>query len=171
MIISFTCIDRNFSCTTSKTLLGIEKKNKNDTYHKMSFDTFLESYEHIKNRIPSKGGLEKKYQQNIVLHINRSSSKWYCVDMEYNQRGKRVGRFDIIAISRKGDTNNKHKVALIELKVGAGSYLDNTKAMKAFVDNPNLPSPHKTIFKEPHSIFAEEYRNLSFSSGIPRILV
>jgi hypothetical protein len=65
---------------------------------------------------------EKICQQWIVNNNNLNDSNCFLVDMEYTHQGKRLGRFDLIAISRKPFPNKKYKVYLIELKVGTKSY-------------------------------------------------
>jgi len=60
---------------------------------------------------------EKKAQSKLVIlnNENKSSSNWFCIDIEYTNPNFR-GRFDIIAISKT--KKPKHQVALIELKYG-----------------------------------------------------
>lgn len=75
-----------------------------------------------------KGWEEKTAQQALLMANNRNpNSGWYCVDMEYiqqRQSGREpcYGRFDIVALSRAPDAEGRHRVALIELKVGSTSY-------------------------------------------------
>lgn len=67
--------------------------------------------------------LEKVAQQAIIIKNNlNKESNWYCVDMEYCSPGLGFGRFDIVAISKDKNPNNKYDVSLIELKYGTGSY-------------------------------------------------
>lgn len=66
---------------------------------------------------------EKICQQWIVNETNNDSNNdWYYVDMEYNTQGKHLGRFDMIAISRKPNAFGRHTVKLVELKVGTAAY-------------------------------------------------
>lgn len=79
-----------------------------------------------------KSSREKICQQWIINNTNTKNGDWYYVDMEYIQKGNPLGRFDMIAIKRTKDENKKHKVALIELKVGTKSYgsMDGTRYSK-----------------------------------------
>ena len=100
---------------------------------------------------------EKICQQWIVNTTNNDEKNdWYYVDMEYENQGINIGRFDMVAIS-KYPVLGKHKVRLIELKVGAGSYQDKW--------DKNDP---KFIFikKSPNDFFLENNIELSFGSGI-----
>lgn len=66
---------------------------------------------------------EKICQQWIVNETNNDlNNGWYYVDMEYNTQGEHLGRFDMIAISRKPNEFGKHTVKLVELKVGTEAY-------------------------------------------------
>ena len=97
------------------------------------------------------------------------SKDWYCVDMEYNQKETRIGRFDIIAISKKPDENNKHRVALIELKVGKESYDGSPKLSKKKPTPQELKqfnSQLALVFEKKDEIFSPASNNLRFGSGI-----
>lgn len=94
---------------------------------KASPKTICDEYERIKKHSDLKSTPEKKAQSRLVIqNNNNANSNWFCLDVEYvkqfrNQKEKKQsgfnGRFDIVALSR----DNPHRVALIELKYGAGS--------------------------------------------------
>lgn len=160
-------IDKNYSFTASKYFLGMEKNKKNDSYHTMPFEEFKSSYCKIRKGIDNyDNGLEKEYQQRIVSTINEKSSRWYCVDMEYNQLHKRVGRFDIIAVSRNRNDAGKHRVALIELKVGTGSYSGSLQSSENQEKQEKLDFQFNRVHSEPHEIFSRNSIGLKFGSGI-----
>ena len=77
----------------------------------------------IKQKSDERKKREKQAQQRLYIQNNNSlSSEWFCIDVEYTKslRGKSRAedwRFDIIAISK----SKPHKIALIELKYGAGA--------------------------------------------------
>ena len=77
----------------------------------------------IKEKSDARCKNEKQCQQRLFIQNNNSvSSKWFCVDVEFTKslKGKKNAedwRFDIIAISK----TKPHKVALVELKYGAGA--------------------------------------------------
>jgi len=102
---------------------------------KISQEIFFERFEEILANIDkhqksdsAKGWEEKNAQQALILANNRNpNSAWFCVDMEYtqqrpNNRMPSYGRADIVAISKKPYGGALHRVAMIELKVGSGSY-------------------------------------------------
>ncbi len=79
----------------------------------------------------SKAHKEQICQQWIVDKNNHTSkSNYYYLDMEYNTQSCRLGRFDLIAISKKKNKKGKHEVYLIELKVGTGSLLGGNWTIK-----------------------------------------
>ena len=134
-------------------------------YSWLSFQEFKDSYETIKTRINEldKGTTrEKTFQQEIVLKTNELSSDWFCLDMEYNQEGERVGRFDIVAVSRR-KKEGKHRVAIIELKVGADSY---GTSLNEYVNNPELKPRYEAVRTKPNSLFSNENRCLKYGSGV-----
>lgn len=106
---------------------------------------------------------EKICQQWIVdANNNNPESPYYYVDMEYNTQGTRLGRFDIIAISKdKNKSTGKHSLHLIELKVGDKSYTgswEKDDAHKEFLSNENA------IFDDGKD---NQYKHpLKFGSGI-----
>lgn len=66
---------------------------------------------------------EKIAQQEIMLKNNNAEdAEWFLVDMEYSVSGNPYGRFDMIGITKKPDTNGKHRIALIELKTGTNAF-------------------------------------------------
>lgn len=69
---------------------------------------------------------EKQAQQRLVVANNQNrNSDWYCVDLEYTQAKEKdpaYGRADLVAVTRWPDAEGRHRVALIELKVGHESY-------------------------------------------------
>lgn len=77
----------------------------------------------IKQKSDERKKNEKQAQQRLFMQNNNSlSSEWFCVDVEFTKslRGKSKAedwRFDIIAISK----SKPYKIALIELKYGAGA--------------------------------------------------
>lgn len=113
-----------------------DKGKRIKTDPKIIFD----NYETIKKHSNLKSTPEKKAQSKLVIHNNNNeNSNWFCVDIEYvkqfkNQEEKNLsefnGRFDIIALSK----SHPHKVALIELKYGAGSMGGNSGIFKHFED-------------------------------------
>lgn len=86
---------------------------------------WLEPFETVKKRIDTTYLLgEKETQHEMAVNTNLSDlSEWYCVDIEYikstrgepNAKGKKFGRFDIIAVKKE----HPGETALIELKRGA----------------------------------------------------
>ena len=117
----FTSLKGDSPCVeTDKKYLGAGSKL-------MDLKTFRERYESILEgivRVQGKGCREKIAQQALVLANNRNmDSKWYCVDLEYVQQREdgsesQFGRFDIVAVSKAAGKEGRHRVALIELKVG-----------------------------------------------------
>ena len=73
-----------------------------------------------------KNTLEKDYQHTVIVENNSfSSSKWFCVDLEYviqrnDKQDQYFGRQDIIAITKEKD--EKYRIAIVELKVGVGAF-------------------------------------------------
>lgn len=141
-----------------------------------TFKAFCCSFDTIKSKIEmvSKGSndqgkkdyREKRKQQEIVSYINKNSHKWYCVDMEYNQEGTRIGRFDIIAISRNPDGNNKHRVALIELKVGKESYSGSPVWPEDSKDREQYATQLELVFNQEDGLFSPASLPLRYGSGI-----
>jgi len=108
-------------------------KKDGKQYRSIPLDDFLERYTEIIGNIKQvqesdSSWREKNAQQALILANNRNpESAWYCVDMEYAQARKsggdpNYGRCDIIAVRKQPDGKGRHQVALIELKVGCGSY-------------------------------------------------
>lgn len=117
-------------CYVHKKYLGEtiteEDKQKKKYYKEVTPQYVIENYEKIKNNIEkvykSSKHQEKFAQQKLVKNNNlNKKSKWYCIDIEYikqrnNSKEVQFGRWDIIAISKNKDKEQKHRVALIELK-------------------------------------------------------
>jgi len=76
----------------------------------------------LPNSNARKSTREKICQQWIINQNNTHNSAWYYVDMEYMIKGNPLGRFDMIAIKKEANSDGKHQVALVELKVGNGAY-------------------------------------------------
>ena len=131
-------------------------------YSWLSFQEFKDSYDSIKTAIYGCATPEKSYQQEIVLNTNEFSPNWYCVDIEYNQEGERIGRFDIVAISRK-KVEGKHRVAIIELKVGAESF---GTSLNDNINKPELKQKYINVKNNTGAIFSAENRNLKYGSGV-----
>lgn len=97
--------------------------NKNES-KEVTFKEFKEQFARIvqnsKNKYRDRGLFEEICQQWIVDMNNKHSDDYYYVDMEFNIQGTRLGRIDMIAISKR-KIDGKHKVVLIELKVGKQS--------------------------------------------------
>jgi hypothetical protein len=103
------------------------KSNDKEKHFKTDAKLIYDKFEIIKKNSEKKSTNEKKVQSKLVLLNNSNrSSNWYCIDVEYvkqfkNKNEKKEsgynGRFDIIAVSK----STPHRVALIELKYGAGS--------------------------------------------------
>ena len=124
---------------------AIISKNYLDTNeNRLDFDKFQGKYETIKTYIDNMNDKEREVQQDLIYrnNLNRKSN-WVCVDMEYQHRrknaqdGKKSGEFDIIAVS----TGEKHRIAIIELKVGSGAFSSSSglsshaKEWKYFLEN------------------------------------
>lgn len=116
-------------CEIDKYYLDGKHYKSNDKEKSFKTDAKLisDEFETIKKNSSNKSTDEKKAQSKLVLLNNsNSNSNWYCIDVEYvkqfknqNERNESGfnGRFDIIAVSK----STPHRVALIELKYGAGS--------------------------------------------------
>lgn len=101
---------------------------------------------------------EKICQQWIVNMTNNDPNcEWLYVDMEYNTKGERLGRFDMIAISKKPNVDGMHKVCLVELKVGSGSYTGQ------WDENDDL---FQRLKNGKMDLFSKEAKALKFGSGI-----
>ena len=132
----------------AKKYLGINESGDKS----ITFDEFEKNYEKIKKRVDDhvKGSgrekTEKRVQQALMMQNNKNEkSNWYCIDMEYDKQrksindGEKSGRFDIIAVSKKKNSKNKYRVALIELKVeknaisGSSGLLKHTDDWNKFI--------------------------------------
>lgn len=104
---------------------------------------------------------EKICQQWIINNNNMSDGEWYYVDMEYTMKNIPSGRFDMIAIKRKANENGQHQVAVIELKIGNGSYPGM---------NHKLYTSHADRYKDikENSLYAYQTKEayVSFGSGL-----
>ena len=90
--------------------------------------------------------VEKECQQNLIMANNstESNSEWFCIDMEYvmereSSKIPNYGRFDIVAVSKNRDIDSgKYKVALIELKVGTGSFEGTSENLKKLIEEKGV---------------------------------
>lgn len=64
---------------------------------------------------------ERMSEQEFMYSNNKLSSDWYLIDMEYSVKGLGYGRFDMIGVSRKKNSQGKYNIGLIELKTGLGA--------------------------------------------------
>lgn len=109
--------------STPKHNLPLNNIDKNDislniNEVKKNFETIVSNAQNIYRKETQ---YEKICQQWIVTQNNLKSDDWYFIDMEYAHQGEHMGRFDLIAISKK-PFKEKHKVCIIELKIGTQSY-------------------------------------------------
>ena len=101
--------------------LGIDNRSH---YSRIREDENLdELYEKIAKRSLDRKKEEKQAQEKLFVENNRNQkSNWFCIDVEYTKsfaakKSAEDWRFDIIAVSK----SFPHRVALIELKYGAGA--------------------------------------------------
>lgn len=124
----YICLYYNCDCIAkidySSTLLArIDPYYTNGRFSYLTDDEMVELYPLIKKRSDERKRNEKQAQQRLFIQNNNSlSSEWYCVDVEYTKSlcGRSTAedwRFDLIAISK----SKPYKIALIELKYGAGA--------------------------------------------------
>ena len=105
----------------TNTTEDIENRNESrEVTFKELKEQFTKDVKIAKNKYRDRGLFEEICQQWIVDMNNKYSDDYYYVDMEFNIQGTRLGRIDMIAISRK-KIDGKHRVILIELKVGKQS--------------------------------------------------
>lgn len=74
---------------------------------------------------------EKTQQQRLVLLTNESSeNEYFAFDMEYNSKGNRLGRPDVMLISRRpqAELKGRHRLVMLELKCGTGAYKNPDEA-------------------------------------------
>lgn len=120
-----------------------EKDDKKVTYIPISAEEIVSKYEQqIKPQsdADTRSTDEKKAQARLVLcNNNNPASHWYCVDVEYRKQflNKKEredsgfnGRFDIVAVSK----SSPHRVAIIELKYGAGA-MGGSSGIKKHVED------------------------------------
>lgn len=100
----------------------------------LSDDELVSYFDTIKAKSNKRNKYEKQAQQRLYLdNNNNSESKWFCIDVEYTKslHGKLEDwRFDIIAVSKE----SPFRVALIELKYGAGALGGNSGIRKHIKD-------------------------------------
>lgn len=138
------------------TTQNIEEKNASkEIAFKDLKEQFSKISEDAKNKYRDRGLFEEICQQWIVDMNNNYGTDYYYVDMEFNIQGTRLGRIDMIAIS-KNKENGKHKVVLIELKVGKQSISGTWK----LDEEHSKESIDKRIFK------GDVKHPLKFGSGI-----
>lgn len=124
----YICLYYNCDCIakieSSSTLLAkIDPYYTDGRFSYLTDKEMVELYPIIKKRSDERKKNEKQAQQRLFIQNNKSiSSEWYCVDVEYTKSlcGKSTAedwRFDLIAISK----SKPYKIALIELKYGAGA--------------------------------------------------
>lgn len=125
----------------------------------------LSNQEGIKDKdiVHKKVAREKICQQWIINKNNVEDGEWYYLDMEYTMKGIPSGRFDMIAVKKKPDNNNKHQVALVELKIGDERYTSMTNAK--YYDEKNydkyLEIKEKSLYN-----FQKKEEHVSFGSGL-----
>ena len=112
---------RNIVAKVHDYYLGIDNSSH---YSPIREDENLdELYETITKRSLDRGKEEKQAQEKLFIDNNKNQkSNWFCIDVEYtksfaSKEGAEDWRFDIIAVSK----SLPHRVALIELKYGAGA--------------------------------------------------
>ena len=136
-------------------------ENDEEVAKKMSFDKMENHFQLICQSIEKYAKKEKICQQAIVNGTNWNDDNWFYIDMEYEEsaatskRNFVFGRPDMIAVSQNTDKDGKHVVALVELKVGNGSYgggLDKTR--------------ESDYIKLKEDLYFQECRNLKLGSGI-----
>jgi len=117
---------------------------------------------HVTGKHGEKGkNLREKVCQQWIANMNNSLGEdWFFVDMEYIYDKDPYGRPDLIAVKRKPNSNGKHDVALIELKIRHGQYTglatkdyDEKKEKYAILAND--------LYSEDSSV-----KELKFGSGI-----
>lgn len=120
-------------CDIHKKYLGEVKTKEHDDYKTISPEDIYGKYNDIIKKIqteayPSEKHPEKTAQQKLIYMNNQNKdTKWFCIDVEYimqrnDSNEEKFGRWDIVAISKNPITkDNKHKVALIELKYEEGA--------------------------------------------------
>lgn len=125
---SYICLYYNCDCIAKiepsyNLTAQIDPYYTNGKYSSLTDDEMVELFSLIKQKSDERKKREKQAQQRLYIQNNNSlSSEWFCIDVEYTKslRGKSRAedwRFDIIAISK----SKPHKIALIELKYGAGA--------------------------------------------------
>lgn len=118
----------------------------------------IEKHVYGKHGEQKKHQREKDCQQWIITANNMHSDKWFFLDLEYVYQPNPCGRFDMIAISREKNANQKHDIALVELKIRHSQYggIDRNE----YADNIDKYNKAKL------DIFNPEVRNLKYGSGI-----
>lgn len=101
---------------------------------------------------------EKDCQQWIVNENNLNSSEWFFLDIEYVYAPNPCGRIDMIAIKRLPNSNGKHELAFVELKVRHDEY-NGIKTERYKKDYEKYEIAKKDIHNP-------EIRTLKYGSGI-----
>lgn len=120
--------------------------------------------------------LEKACQQWIINSNNCSAdSDWYYVDMEYIYKKDEeksehpFGRADLIAVSKKPDSNGKHKIAFVELKVGTGAYgisIQVPEQIKGKEERSAYREKVVNLLQNKEGFWSEEIKKVKLGSGI-----
>jgi hypothetical protein len=163
--VRYNNLTRKLSCKIHKLYMLGKGDYGSNPYITVTPSEIINNYDKIKGSIDSnnaKNRHEKEAQQELV-YLNNSSEKsnWICIDIEYvkqlnNSDETSFGRFDIVAISKK----TPHRVALIELKYGAGAIGGNSGILKHLQDfkkfnEENVFEKHlkKEIFDVTNSLY------------------
>lgn len=147
-------------------LEGLNKKEPLSFEQFQKDEVFSNILKQIENHVTGKHGVkhrnqrEKVCQQWIVNMNNTFGREWFFVDMEYVCDKDPYGRPDLIAVKRTPNENGKHTVALIELKVGYGSYKGLTRESFA-----KKQREYEIIAKDLYDD-RKEVKELKFGSGI-----
>ena len=124
--------------------------NSESGYMKITEADLINNYDDICKNAATLSSKEKTAQHKLCMNNNSNAkAKYYCIDLEYirqrySSNQKNSGRFDIIAISKDAP----HKVALIELKFGAGAIGGSSGVLKHARDFIAFtsPNPNSSLF-------------------------
>lgn len=144
---------------------GYVSLNSADFWNPELFENIKEQInQHVLGGHDDKMRLEKVCQQWII-NANNSNPKsdWFYVDMEYIYQKDGVkednpfGRADLIAVSKKKNSEDIHEVAFIELKVG----------YKAYEGKPDLTEGHELYMKYlAEDLYDEKINDIKLGSGL-----
>lgn len=149
--------------------------NSKTEYIEIEFDDIKKNIDKILDSIENEKNIkeERKLQQWILTENNICDiSEWYFADMEYNTQGVYAGRIDLVAISKKRNSDGKYEVALIELKVGSGSIKGALNAIRERgVKRTEEEKEHEIkIFDSikgiPGYIYEKQSKEVNFGSGM-----